>query len=388
MSDTTAPRRGGPLRDLRVVEVAGIGPAPMGTMLLCDLGADVIRLDRPGGHTFSPIPHHLDILNRGRRSIVIDLKDDGDRATALDLIADADVLIEGFRPGVTERLGIGPDECLARNPRLVYARMTGWGQTGPLAERAGHDIDYVARTGALDTIGEGDGPPVIPVNYLGDFGGGGMYLAFGILAAVHHARVSGRGQVLDVAITDGTALLLTMLHSWRAAGAWTDHRESNLLDGGAHYYRVYATSDGRHLAVGALEPAFYAAFVAGLGVEIDGDWWTAHGDPARWPAMRERVAGIIVGRTLAEWIDVYEGTDACVAPVLTVAEAATDPHNVARETFLTVDGQLQAAPGPRFSATPAGPPGSPPTPGQHSAEIRDGLAAGDVWRHPRPAPAA
>jgi alpha-methylacyl-CoA racemase len=380
MSDTTPRISSGPLSDLRVVEVAGIGPAPLGAMLLCDLGADVIRLDRPGGQTFSPIPHRLDILNRGRRSIVIDLKDDGDRATALDLIADADVLIEGFRPGVTERLGIGPEDCLARNPRIVYARMTGWGQTGPLAQRAGHDIDYVARTGALDTIGAGDGPPVIPVNYLGDFGGGGMYLAFGILAAVHHARVSGRGQVLDVAITDGTALLLTMLHSWRAAGAWEDQRESNLLDGGAHYYRVYETADGRHLAVGALEPAFYAAFVAGLDVEIDEEWWTAHGDRARWPAMRERVAGIIARRTLAEWIDVYEGTDACVAPVLTVAEAACDAHNVARETFLAVDGHLQAAPGPRFSATPAGTPRTPPTPGQHSEAIRQGLAAGDVWR--------
>ncbi len=384
MPDTTAATNDGPLGDLRVVEVAGIGPAPMGAMLLGDLGADVIRLDRPGGQVFSPIPHHLDILNRGRRSIMIDLKDDDDRAVALELIAGADVLIEGFRPGVAERLGIGPEVCLTRSPRLVYARMTGWGQTGPLAQRAGHDLDYVARTGALDTIGAGDGPPVFPVNYLGDFGGGGMYLAFGVLAAVHQARVSGRGQVLDVAITDGTALLLSMLHSWRAAGVWEDHRESNLLDGGAHYYHVYETADGRHLAVGALEPAFYAAFVAGLGVEIDDEWWTAHGDRARWPAMRERVAGIIARRPLAQWLDVYEGTDACVAPVLTVAEAADDPHNVARETFLTVDGQLQAAPGPRFSATPAPAPGPPPTPGEHSAAIRRGLTAGDVWRVPRP----
>jgi alpha-methylacyl-CoA racemase len=374
----------GPLSDLRVVEVAGIGPAPLGAMLLADLGADVIRLDRPGGHTFSPLPHHLDILNRGRRSIVLDLKDDGDRATALDLVADADVLIEGFRPGVAERLEIGPEQCRARNPRLVYARMTGWGQEGPLARQVGHDVNFVARTGALDTIGAGDGPPTIPVNYLGDFGGGGMYLAFGILAAVHHADVTGRGQVLDVAITDGTALLLTMLHSWRAAGIWEDHRESNLLDGGAHYYHVYQTSDGRHLAVGALEPAFYAAFLAGLGVEADEEWWAAHGDRARWPAMRERVAAIIAQRTLEEWSEVYEGTDACVAPVLTVAEAARDAHNVARETYVTVDGNLQAAPGPRFSDTPAAPPGSPPVPGQHTDEIRRGLTTGEVWRVRRP----
>ena len=372
----------GPLSDLRVVEIAGIGPAPMGTMLLADLGADVIRLDRPGGPAFSPVPPALDVLNRGRRSGVVDLKADEDRALALDLVAGADVLVEGFRPGVAERLGIGPADCHARNPRLVYARMTGWGQTGPLAQRAGHDLDYIARTGALDTIGADGGPPVMPVNYLGDFGGGGMYLAFGILAAVHHSRSSGHGQVIDVAITDGTALLLSMLHAFRAAGIWEDRRAANLLDGGAHFYHVYETADGRHLAVGCLEPQFYAAFLAGLGVELDAEWTAAHLDRSRWPAMRERVGEIIVGRTLAEWVAVFDGTDACVAPVLTVEEAARDEHNAFRGTFIEPNGHLQAAPGPRFSETPAGPPVTPPTPGEHSAEVRRGVLEGTVWRAP------
>ncbi len=370
----------GPLCDLRVVELAGIGPAPFGAMLLADLGADVIRLDRPGGHAANPVPPLHDVLNRGKRSLLLDLKDGADRAIALSLVEDADVLLEGYRPGVAERLGLGPEPCRERNPRLVYARMTGWGQDGPLAPRAGHDLGYVARSGALSTIGAADGPPVMPVNYLGDFGGGGMYLAFGVLAAVHHARRTGRGQVIDVAIADGTALLLSMLHAWRAAGIWEDRRGVNLLDGGAHHYRIYATADGRHLAVGALEPPFYAAFLEGLGVELDDEWRAAHGDRSMWPRMAERVAAIIATRTLAEWLAVYDGTDACVAPVLTVSEALADPHNRARGTLLEIDGRLQAAPGPRFAATPAPAPGRPPSPGEHSAEIRAALAAGTAWR--------
>lgn len=375
--DTTA----GPLADLRVVELAGIGPAPHGVMLLADLGADVIRIDRPG-YAFNPVPAELDVMSRGRRRIDLDLKDPADLTVALDLVAGADVLVEGYRPGVAERLGIGPAACHARNPRLVFARMSGWGQEGPLAQRAGHDIDYIARAGALHLVGESGGPPVMPVNLLGDFGGGGMYLAFGILAAVHHAQRTGVGQVIDVAIADGTALLLAMLHGWRAAGLWADRRAANMLDGGAHYYNVYATADGRHLAVGALEPAFYEAFVTGLGVPFDDEWRAAHSDRARWPEMRERVAEMIASRTLAQWLEVYDGTDACVAPVLSPGEAAQDVHNVARSTFVSVDGVLQPAPGPRFSATPAPAPARPPLAGQHSADVRRELAAGTVWRTP------
>ena len=374
----------GPLAGLRVLELAGIGPAPHGAMLLADLGADVIRIDRPGGHAGNPLPPEHDLLNRGRRSIELDLKHPDALALALDLVADADVLIEGYRPGVVERLGIGPEVCHERNPRLVFARMTGWGQDGPLAPRAGHDLDYIARAGALDTIGLPGGPPVMPVNLLGDFGGGGMFLAFGILAGVHHATQTGVGQVIDVAIADGTALLMTMLHAWRAAGLWQDRRAVNMLDGGAHYYCVYTTADERHLAVGALEPPFYEAFVTGLGVAFDDEWRAAHTDRASWPRMRERVAQLIAARPLAQWLDIYEGTDACVAPVLSVTEAAQDPHNVARETFVTVDGRLQPSPGPRFSVTPAPRPTSPPAPGRHADEIRRGLAGDGPWRRRRP----
>lgn len=369
----------GPLADVRVLELAGIGPAPFGAMLLADLGADVIRVDRPGGHAGNPLPPKADFMNRGRRSIDLNLKDPADVEVALSLVAEADVLIEGYRPGVTERLGLGPDVCLQRNPRLVYARMTGWGQDGPLAHSAGHDIDYISRAGALYPIGPAEAP-VVPLNLLGDFGGGGMYLAFGILAAVHHATRTGVGQVIDVAITDGTALLLTMLHAWRSAGVWEDNRAANMLDGGAHFYNIYQTADGRHLAVGAIEPQFYEAFVKGLGVAFDEMWQSSHDDRSSWPSMRDRVTAIINQRSLVEWLRIYEGTDACVAPVLSAAEAAEDAHNAARETFLRLNGVLQPAPGPRFSATPAPEPRPQPSPGEHTEEIRRAAARRSVWR--------
>ena len=370
---------GGPLVGLKVVELAGIGPAPFAAMMLGDLGADVIRVDRAGGHAGNPVPPAIDLLNRSRRSIELNLKDPADLEVAKELISSADVLIEGYRPGVTERLGLGPDECLSLNPRLVYARVTGWGQTGPLAHRAGHDINYISRVGALDPIGETGGPPVIPLNIVGDFGGGGMLVAFGILAAVHNANRTGVGQVVDAAITDGTALLTTMLHTWRAASLWEDRRGTNMLDGGAHFYHVYETQDGRYLSVGAIEPPFYHAFLAGLGVSAAGDWLDSHDDAAMWPAMTARVAEIVRSRRLDAWVEVFEGTDACVSPVLSAAESMQDEHNKARSTFVEVGGVVQPAPAPRFDATPPPHPRPQPAPGEHSAEIREALAGSRGW---------
>lgn len=369
----------GPLAGLKVVELAGIGPAPFAAMMLGDLGADVIRVDRAGGHAGNPVPPQQDLLNRSRRSIELDLKDPADLEVAKQLVAAADVLLEGYRPGVTERLGLGPGDCSALNSRLVYARMTGWGQTGPLAQRAGHDINYISRAGALDPIGLRDGAPVIPLNVVGDFGGGGMLLAFGILAAVQHATRTGEGQVVDAAITDGTALLTTMLHTWRAAGQWENRRGANMLDGGAHFYHVYETADGRYLSVGAIEPQFYRRFLDGLGVAADGDWLTSHDDAALWPTMTSRVTEIVRTRGLDEWLDIFDGTDACVSPVLTVAEAINDEHNRSRATFVEVGGVSQPAPAPRFDRTPPETPRPQPTPGQHTAEIRDALTESNHW---------
>lgn len=370
----------GPLSRLKVVEFAGIGPAPFAAMLLADLGADVIRIDRPGGHAGNPVKPELDFLNRNRRSVALDLKSEDDLAVALGLIRDADVLIEGYRPGVMERLGVGPDISLEINPRVVYARMTGWGQDGPLADRAGHDIDYIARVGALFPIGTRGSDPVIPLNIVGDFGGGGMLIAFGILAAVHHASRTGAGQVVDAAITDGTALLTTMLHVWRSAGLWSDDRATNMLDGGAHFYHVYPTADGRHLAVGAIEPQFYRQFIEGLGFQPeDREWSEGHHDAAMWPALTQRVADRIRTRALDDWTAVFDGTDACVAPVLSPGEAPLDAHNQARKTFLDVDGVIQPAPAPRFSATPASTPRRHASPGQHTDHIKAILARGVGW---------
>ena len=348
-----APRRG-PLSGVRVVELAGIGPTPFAAMLLADLGADVVRIDRPGAAPTFGVAE-ADLLNRGRRSVAVDLKHPDGVATVLRLVERADILVEGFRPGVTERLGLGPDECLATNPRLVYGRMTGWGQDGPLAPTAGHDVGYIATTGVLHTIGRAGGPPQVPLNLLGDFGGGAMYLVTGVLAALLEARTSGQGQVVDAAIVDGTAHLASMIVGMRASGFWRDERGVNLLDTGAPFYDVYETSDGRHMALGALEPRFYQEFVERFGLDDLPD----RDDPATWPELRRLIAARFAERTQAEWTQVYEGTDACVAPVLTFDEAAKSPHLAARRTYVEQHGVVQPAPAPRFSRTPAEL-GSPP----------------------------
>jgi alpha-methylacyl-CoA racemase len=379
----------GPLSGCRVVELAGIGPGPFAGMILADLGAEVVRVDRPAAGERARA-ERFDVLGRGKKSVVLDLKRPEAVAAVLDLVAGADALIEGYRPGVTERLGLGPAECLARNPRLVYGRMTGWGQDGPLAQQAGHDIAYIALTGALHAIGEQGGPPQIPLNLLGDFGGGSTYLVIGVLAALWAVRSGAPGQVVDAAIVDGAAHLLAMTHGMLAAGAWADERGVNLLDGGAPFYAVYATADGRHMAVGALEPKFYAEFLARLGLDED---------PARqhdrngWAALRGRIAGAFATRTQAEWTQVFSGSDACVAPVLGLREAADHPHIAARGTLVTRDGVLQPAPAPRFSATPAAPAAPPPAPGQDdpaaiAARWRaEQAAAGPATGHPAPRPA-
>ncbi|MET8978806.1 CaiB/BaiF CoA-transferase family protein [Streptomyces sp. NPDC004539] len=333
---------GGPLAGCRVVELGGIGPGPFAGMLLADLGAEVVRVDRPGGTA--------DVLGRGKRSVVLDLKDPADTALLLGLVERADVLIEGFRPGVTERLGVGPHECLARNSRLVYGRMTGWGQGGPLAASAGHDITYIALTGALGAIGEAGGTPQIPLNLVGDFGGGGCYLVIGVLAALHHAARTGRGQVVDAAIVDGTAHLLASTYAKLARDEWTDERGVNRFDGGWPFYAVYGTKDGRHVAVGALEPKFYRTLVELL--ELDVDPARQH-DRSAWPELRRLLTERFAERTRDEWAALFEGTDACVAPVLNLREAADHPHLAARGSLFTRDGVLQPAAAPRFSATPA-----------------------------------
>lgn len=365
---------GGPLRGVRVVELASIGPGPHAAMTLADLGADVIRVERPEG-TLSAVARDKDVLTRGRRSVAMDLKDPRAASVVLDLVASADVLIEGMRPGVAERLGVGPTECLARNPRLVYGRMTGWGQEGPLAPRAGHDIDYIAVSGSLHGLGRAGGPPQFPQNLLGDFAGGSAYLVIGVLAALLEARTSGQGQVVDAAIVDGAAHLNAMLAGLIAGGAWREERGHNLLDSGAPFYDVYETADGRHMAVGAIEPQFYAELLEGLGlVETAPD----RSDPGNWAALREAIAARFRQRTQQEWTGVFEGTDACVSPVLPLTEASRHPHLAARHTYVYRGGVVQPAPAPRFSRTPADL-GSPPSlPGQHSREALQAWGVEDV----------
>ncbi|MFE3068341.1 CaiB/BaiF CoA transferase family protein [Streptomyces sp. NPDC059247] len=364
---TTHTAGNGPLTGVRVVELAGIGPGPFAAMLLADLGADVVRVDRPGGPGLGIDPAR-DLTNRNKRSVLVDLKGDDGPAAVLDLVARADVLVEGYRPGVAERLGVGPDACLARNPRLVYGRMTGWGQDGPLATTAGHDIGYIAVTGALGMIGpDPEGPPTVPANLVGDYAGGSLYLVIGILAALRHAREHGAGQVVDAAIVDGTAHLTTMIHGMLAAGGWQDRRGVNLLDGGCPFYGVYATSDGGHMAVGALEERFYQEFTRLLG--LDGKSAAARHDPARWPELREAVAARFRSRTREEWTAVFDGGDACVAPVLSLREAPAHPHLAARGTFAERDGIPQPAPAPRFSVTPGTLRTGPALPGADTAEV-------------------
>ncbi len=346
----------GPLAGVRVIELAGLGPGPHCGMLLADLGAEVIRVDRPGGAP-TPAPQRNDVTSRGKRRIVVDLKHPRGTEVVLRLAASADALIEGYRPGVAERLGVGPADCLARNPALVFGRMTGWGQDGPIAASAGHDIAYIAVTGALHSIGRADGPPQVPVNYLGDFGGGSMFLALGVVAALLAARASGRGRVVDAAIVDGTAALQAMTCGLLADGSWTDQRGANLFDTGRPFYDVYATADGRHMAVGALEPQFYAAFIEVLFAPegVPGDL-PAQQDRSRWPELRSRFAARFLERSQAEWSQSFLGTDACVAPVLSLREAPANAHLAARGTFVTVDGVVQPAPAPRFGT---GVPGTP-----------------------------
>jgi alpha-methylacyl-CoA racemase len=349
-----APTRGeqeGPLHGYRVIELAGLGPAPYACMLLAEAGADVLRLERAGAWSAVPPGANRDLLNRSRPSVGIDLKRPEAVALVLDLVARADALVEGFRPGVVERLGLGPEECWARNARLVYARMTGWGQDGPLAGRAGHDIDYIAVAGALWPIGREGDAPVPPLNLVGDFGGGGMLLAFGVVAALLETQRSGIGQVVDAAMLDGAASLTTMLHSMWLGGAWQPARGVNLLDTGAPFYEVYETADAGYVAVGALEPQFYAALLEGLGLSEDDVG--AQGDRLRWPEAKARVAEIFRTKTRDEWTAVFEGTDACVAPVLAPWEAADHPHNKARRTFVTHGGRPQPGAVPRFSRTAA-----------------------------------
>ncbi len=356
----------GPLAGVRILELAGIGPAPFAGMVLSDLGAEVLRIDRPSAVASDAKGPSRDLLGRGRRSVAVDLKNADGVRTVLELVERADALIEGFRPGVTERLGVGPDECLARNPRLVYGRMTGWGQEGPYAQAAGHDINYIALAGVLSAIGEPGGPPVPPLNLIGDFGGGGMLLALGVVCALLEATRSGQGQVVDAAMVDGSALLSTLIYAWREDGSWVDERGSNRLDGGAPFYGVYETADGQFISIGALEPRFYAELVRLAGVEeiSEADRY----DKSNWPGMRERVAELFRTKTREEWCDVLEHSDACFAPVLSMAEAPRHPQNTARSTFVEVDGLVQPSPAPRFSRTPGAISRPPPHAGQHTDE--------------------
>lgn len=356
----------GPLTGLRVIEFAGLGPGPFAAMLLADMGADVVRLEREQGDNLLGVDY--DVLNRGKRSVAVDLKTPEGIDTALALLAHADILIEGFRPGVMERLGLGPEVCWQANPALVYGRMTGWGQDGPLAESAGHDINYIALSGALGTIGAADGKPTMPVNLLGDFGGGSLYLAFGLMAAVYEAKTSGKGQVVDAAITDCTAHLSTMLHGLMHNNLWQDQRGSNLLDGAAHHYNTYRCADNQWISIGPLEPKFYTEFLQRMGLADDPEFREGH-SPARWASLGDRLSELFAQQPAEHWQQLLEGSDCCFAPVLSLREASEHPHNVARKVFETHDGCVQPAPAPRFSRTPGAVRRSPPTPGQHSHEV-------------------
>ncbi len=360
----------GPLAGVRVVEIAGIGPGPFAAMMLADLGADIVRVDRAAA-VVGGDPEHppKEIMNRGRRSVGVDLKHADGVETVLALVEKADALIEGFRPGVAERLGIGPEPCLERNPRLVYGRMTGWGQDGPMAQMAGHDMNYIAIAGALGAIGRPGERPQPPLNLVGDFGGGGMLMAFGLVCGILESRTSGQGQVIDASMLDGTVALTTFIHGMMAMGAWRDERGSNLLDSGAHFYEVYECADGRFVSVGAIERQFYAELLAGLGLTDDPEFAGTSMDASTWSRRKERLAEIFRTRTRDEWASVFDGTDACVAPVLTLGEAPNHPHNVARETFVELEGIVQPAPAPRFSRTGATIARPPAHCGQHTDEV-------------------
>jgi len=353
----------GPLTGIRILEIAGIGPGPYCAMLLADMGAEVLRIERPKS---GPADARFDLLSRGRRCVTLDLKKPAAIAAVLRMIERADALIEGFRPGVMERLGLGPDECLARNPRLVYGRMTGFGQSGPLSQAAGHDINYIALAGALDPIGRAGAPPTPPLNLVGDFGGGGLFLAFGVTCALLERARSGKGQVVDAAMVDGAASLMTIFHALQQLGIWNESRGTNMLDSGAHYYDTYECRDGKYVAIGAIEPQFYAELLKRIGV--DAESLPPQLDRTEWPKTKETLARVFKSKTRDEWCAVLEGTDSCFAPVLSISEARSHPHNVARGLFVDVGGVSQPRPAPRFSRTDSEIQRPPARVGEHNRE--------------------
>ncbi len=366
----------GPLTGLRIIEIGGIGPGPFCAMMLADMGAEVIRVNRSAGTTLDVA--ELPFLARGRRSIALDLKSEAGLGALLKLVEKADALIEGFRPGVTERLGFGPDVCLERNPAIVYGRMTGWGQTGPMSQMAGHDINYISISGALGSIGRQGEAPLAPLNLVGDFGGGGMLLAFGVLAALLECQRSGRGQVVDASMVEGSALLMTMMYEMLGAGFWNLERGTNPLDCGAPFYDSYECADGKFISFGSLEPKFFAVLIDVLGLEQSDQ--AGRNDPANWPSLRERIGTTVKQRTREEWEDVLGGSDACFAPILDMSEAPSHPHNVARESFIEVGGVTQPAPAPRFSRTPGRVSAPAATRGEHGREILSdwGFDSGEI----------
>ncbi len=360
----------GPLSGLKVIEIAGIGPGPFACMLMSDMGADVIRVDRPSGGDLAATDSPADVLQRGRRSIAINLKSEQGVETVLKLIEGADVVTEGFRPGVMEKLGLGPDVCLARNPKLIYGRMTGWGQDGPLSHAAGHDLNYIAITGALAAIGRADSGPVPPLNLIGDFGGGSLYLVMGVLAALFERGVSGKGQVVDAAITDGVISLMGAIQGFQGVGMWDDeNRQANMLDGGAPYYDTYQCSDGEWVSIGSIEPQFYALLMEKLGLELGEHSFMDQFDKEKWPGVKQQITDIIATKSRDEWCAIMEGTDVCFAPVLNMSEAPQHHHNKARESFVNIGGYEQTAPAPRFSRTPGEIQRLPVRPGKDTAEI-------------------
>jgi alpha-methylacyl-CoA racemase len=363
----------GPLAGIRIIELKGIGPGPYAGMLLADMGADVIVVERSSRFAGFGVPAKHDVNSRGKRSIALDLKNPLGLKTLLRLVAGADALLEGFRPGVAERLGFGPEVCHEFNPKLVYGRITGWGQDGPLATTPGHDINFISITGALAAIGNKE-KPIMPLNVVGDYGGGSLFLVAGMLAALLEARASGEGQVVDAAITDGSASLMSAYYGWQKAGFWKTDRGSNLLDGAAYYYNVYETSDGKHVSVGPLEPQFYALFVEKAG--LDPDTFAKQAGVDDWPRLRDRLAEVIRQKTQQEWCELLEGTDACVSPVLDILEAPQHPHNQARGTYIEIDGLQQPSPAPRFSRTRCDMPEPPSPEGADSEDVLRELGLG------------
>ncbi|WP_372759989.1 CaiB/BaiF CoA transferase family protein [Litorivivens sp.] len=353
----------GPLTGMRIIEIEGLGPAPFCGMMFADMGAEVISVSRKSDGA----DRSTQISERGKHSIALNLKSAEGVAALLKLCETADALIEGFRPGVAERLGIGPDDCMARNPKLVYGRMTGWGQTGPLANTAGHDMNYISLSGALHAIGRAGEKPVPPLNLVGDFGGGGMFLAFGVMCAIWEASRSGKGQVVDVSMVEGSAALMHMMYSFKAMGVWEDERESNMLDGAAHYYDTYETSDGKYVSIGSIEPQFYALLIELAG--LDKETFAPQNDRSQWPVLKDKLAAVIKTKTRDEWCDIMEGTDVCFAPVLSMSEAPNHPQNRARESFIEVGGVVQHAPAPKFSRTAPAKPQAPSAAGSDTDAI-------------------